>query len=149
MTINSNFLTKLAQADTKSLTKNRSGVRTGSHAGDIYTNSQGRMFGVTAEHDVYYDIEYGIIDETPFVKVRPSTPSKDKDGKEVYDDKYQFKTSTKATGTAFITVTKLCKELFGDDKKNWARDFEKQGEQDGYTFYTLLPVAEKTAKTTK
>lgn len=150
MTINNTFLTKLAKADTEVLTKNRSGFRTGTHTGDVYINRQGRLFGITAEHDAWYDIEHGVIDNTPFIKVRPAQPTgKDSNGKDKYDETKQFKTSTKDTGTAFITVTKLCKVLFGKDKNDWARDFEKQGEQDGYTYYTLLPVAEKTVAKTE
>lgn len=145
--MNNSFLTKLAQADTKLVTKGGAGSRKSIHSGDAYINKQGRMFGISSEHSKYFDIENGEIDGTVFIKVRESQPTgTDKQTKKPTFAKTAFSTSAESTGTAFITVTKLCRELFGDNKDEWEREFEKQGEQDGYTFYTLVDkVAEPKA----
>lgn len=147
--MNTAFLTKLASAETKVTTKGGTGLRTSAHEGDIYVNKQGRMFGLSEKHGVNFDIENGEIDGVKFIKVRLAEPNgTDKNGKPTYA-KTCFRTSAESTGTPFITVSKLCRELFGDDKDNWAREFQKQGDQDGYTFYTLMETASKTAKKTE
>ena len=148
MTI-SNFLTKLAQADTKTVEKGSTGVRTGSHAGDVYTNKQGRMFGLSSKHNAYLDIELGQVDGVAFIKVTPAQSNgKDEKGKPTYP-KTAFKTSEESTGTAFVTVSKLCRELFGDNKEDWARDFKKQGSDNGSDYYTLIEKTEETKVETK
>lgn len=137
--MNTAFLTKLAQADYKPVTKGGTGSRKGSHNGDLYINKQGRMFGLSTKHSTHYEIENSEIDGVVTLRVRLAKPNgKDaKTGKDTYA-KTAFSTSAESTGTPFVTVTKLCRELFGDDKENWARDFEKQGDADGYTYYTLI-----------
>lgn len=138
------FLTKLATAETKAVTKGGTGVRSSAHDGEAYTNKSGRMFGLSDKHNVVLEIERGEQDGTAFIKVKPATPiTTDKNGKAVYPKDYAknaFKTSETSTGTPFVTITKLCKELFGDNKDDWARDFQKQGEVDGYTYYTLMEL---------
>lgn len=148
--MNSAFLTKLATAETKVVTKGGTGSRTSAHSGDIYINKQGRMFGLSEKHNTNFDIENGEIDGVKFIKVRLAEPNgTDKNtGKPTYA-KTCFKTSAESTGTPFVTVSKLCKELFGDDKELWAREFEKQGEQDGYSFYTLMETEKKSDKEQK
>lgn len=143
--MNTAFLTKLATAETKVVTKGGAGSRTSSHVGDAYVNKQGRLFGISTKHNEYFEIENGEIDGTPFIKVRPaqSNGTDPKTKKPTYP-KTAFKTSDVSTGTPFITISKLCVELFGKDKENWARDFEKQGDQDGYTFYTLMETVKAT-----
>lgn len=147
--MNSAFLTKLATAETKVVTKGGTGSRTSAHEGDIYINKQGRMFGLSEKHNTNFDIENGEIDGVKFIKVRLAKPNgTDKNGKPTYA-KTCFKTSAESTGTPFVTISKLCKELFGDDKENWAHEFEKQGDQDGYSFYTLMETAKKSDKEQK
>lgn len=142
------FLTKLATASTEVLQKGGTGSKTSIHAGDAYVNKQGRIYGLSEKHNAYFDIEVGSADGTPFIKVKPSDATgTDSKGKKTYS-KTAFKTSAESTGTAFITITKLCKQLFGTDKDNWHGEFNKVGEQDGYTFYALMDEAE-TAKSTK
>lgn len=147
------FLTKLATAETKAVTKGGTGVRTSAHSGEAYTNKSGRMFGLSDKHNFVLEIELGEQDGTSFIKVRPAEPlTKDENGKAVYPKDYAknaFKTSETSTGTPFVTITKLCQELFGKDKANWARDFQKQGELDGYTYYTLMDVVETKSKDNK
>lgn len=148
--MNTAFLTKLATAETKLVTKGGAGSRTSSHVGDAYINKQGRLFGISNKHNEYFEIENGEIDGTAFIKVRPAQPNgTDKKTNKPTYAKTAFKTSDVSTGTPFITISKLCRELFGDDKENWARDFEKQGDQDGYTFYTLMDTVEETDKEKK
>lgn len=144
--MSNSFLTKLATAETKAVTKGGTGVRTSAHSGEAYTNKSGRMFGLSDKHNFVLEIELGEQDGTAFIKVKPATPlTTDKNGKAVYPKDYAknaFKTSETSTGTPFVTITKLCQELFGKDKENWARDFQKQGELDGYTYYTLMEQVE-------
>lgn len=152
--MNTAFLTKLATAETKVLTKGGTGSRTSSHGGDAYTNKQGRMFGISEKHSTHFDIETGETEDgIKFIRVRLSEPNgTDEKGKDTFA-KTAFSTSAESTGTPFITVTKLCRQLFGDNKDDWAREFEKQGEQDGWIYYTLMETAEvtesKTVKETK
>lgn len=149
--MNNAFLTKLAQTSTEAVTKGGTGSRTSAHDGDAYTNKQGRIFGLSDKHNAYFDIEKGVLEDgTYFIKVKAATSNgtDKKTGKPTYP-KTSFKTSDVSTGTPFITVTKLCKELFGKDKENWARDFQKQGEQDGYTFYTVMELKEETSDNAK
>lgn len=147
------FLTKLATAETKAVTKGGTGVRTSAHSGEAYTNKSGRMFGLSDKHNFVLEIELGEQDGTSFIKVRPAEPlTTDENGKANYPKDYAknaFKTSEVSTGTPFVTITKLCQELFGKDKKNWARDFQKQGELDGYTYYTLMDVVETKSEDNK
>lgn len=147
--MNTAFLTKLASAETKVTTKGGTGSRTSAHEGDVYINKQGRMFGLSEKHGVNFDIENGEVDGVKFIKVRlAQSNGKDKNGKPTYA-KTCFKTSAESTGTPFITVSKLCRELFGDDKENWAREFQKQGDQDGYTYYTLMETSSTKVETVK
>lgn len=138
------FFTMLTKAETSNVTKGRTGVRTSSHEGDIYINRQGRLFGLTTAFDEWYDIEKGQLDNgVYFLKIRKSTPTgTDKKNKPTYA-KTAFKTSAKTTNMPFITVTKLCRELFGDDKDNWGGEFESQGEDAGWTYYTLMETEVK------
>lgn len=148
--MNTNFLTKLASAETVVLTKGGTGSRTSSHEGDAYINKQGRMFGISIKHNEHFDIEHGEIDGIKFIRVRVAEPNgQDEKTKKPTYAKTVFQTSAESTGTPFITVTKLCRELFGDDKEQWAREFQKQGEQDGYTYYTLMETAKATDKEQK
>lgn len=147
--MNTAFLTKLASAETKVVTKGGAGSRTSSHEGDIYINKQGRLFGISNKHNERWDIENGEVDGVKFIKVRLSQPTgTDEKGKKTWA-KTSFKTSAESTGTPFITITKLCKDLFGKDKELWDNEFQKQGEQDGYIFYTLMERVEKPAKEKK
>lgn len=93
---------------------------------------------MTEEHDVYYEIKYpSRYEGEAFMKIRPTTLRFD-------DEKFHVntlirKTSTKSTGKAFINVQPLCKELFGPNQEDWARDFKKQGEtEDGFTLYRVI-----------
>lgn len=133
-----NFLEKLATIKTEVAPKGNRGGFTSRHDGDIYINSQGRLFGITDKHDAYYDIETGLLDDAIIIKVKPSTPTgKDKKGKNTYNKK-AFKSSARSTGTPFMNVVTLCNKLFGKDKEQWARDFKLEGEQDGYTYYSII-----------
>ena len=143
--MNTAFLTKLASAETKVVTKGGAGSRSSSHIGDAYINKQGRLFGVSNKHNTYYDIENGTVEGTIFIKVRlaKQVGTDKQTGKPTYG-KTALQTSAPSTGTPFITVTKLCKELFGKNEEDWARDFQFQGDQDGFAYYTLMETVEAT-----
>lgn len=143
------FLTKLATVETKTVTKGGTGTRTSAHEGDAYINKQGRLFGISEKHNVHFDIESGELDGTPFIKVRTAKQNgTDEKGKPTYA-KTAFKTSDVSTGTPFITISKLCREIFGDDKENWHGEFQKQGQDGGWTYYTLMETKADTAEKTE
>lgn len=141
------FLTKLATAETTVLAKGGTGSRTGAHPGDAYINKEGRLFGISNTFDKHFNIEIGETEGTTFIKVKEATPTgTDKKGKPTFD-KTALKTSTNSTKMPFISVTKLCKQLFGDNRDDWNAEFNKVGEQDGYTYYALMDE-EKDEKST-
>lgn len=148
MTKNVNFLEQVKNAKV-TVVKRGGGGRTGSHA-SAYISKQGRLFNATDEHDTYFDVKRGELEDgTVFISLTKAEPVivKDKDGIEHEEYGKALKSSTKATGAPFITVTRLCKELFGDDKENWEADFEDQGvDENGTQYYTLVKTEKENAK---
>lgn len=142
-----NFFELVKDAQT-TVVKRCGGGKTSSHA-SAYINAQGRLFGATDKYDTHYDIERGTLEDgTVFIKMTEAKPTVDSKGKESYGK--ALKSSVKSTGAPFITVTKLCKDLFGDrdeNGSNWEHDFEDQGEQDGAHYFTLVSEVKETEET--